>query len=102
MPPPCVSRQDGVARDTNQSHPFCLLYELHSYFRMLEIRHLRTLAALADTGSVSVAAKRVHLTQSALSHQLKTLEDRYGTTLFQRKSNPLRLSPAGQRLLDLA
>jgi len=64
---------------------------------MLEIRHLRTLVALAEAGNLSVAAKRVHLTQSALSHQLKTLEDRYGTTLFQRKSNPLRLSPAGQR-----
>ena len=69
---------------------------------MLEIRHLRTLLALAEAGNLSVAAKRVHLTQSALSHQLKTLEDRYGTTLFERKSNPLRLSPAGQRLLELA
>jgi LysR family transcriptional regulator for metE and metH len=69
---------------------------------MLEIRHLRTLAALAESGSLSVAAGRVHLTQSALSHQLKALEDHYGTTLFHRKSNPLRLSPAGQRLLDLA
>jgi len=69
---------------------------------MLEIRHLCTLVALADAGTLSVAAKRVHLTQSALSHQLKTLEDHYGTTLFERKSNPLRLSPAGQRLLDLA
>jgi len=69
---------------------------------MLEIRHLRTLLALAEAGNLSVAAKRVHLTQSALSHQVKTLEDRYGTTLFERKSNPLRLSPAGQRLLDLA
>lgn len=69
---------------------------------MIEIRHLRTLLALAEAGSLSVAARRVHLTQSALSHQLKTLEARYGTRLFERKSNPLRLSPAGQRLLELA
>ena len=69
---------------------------------MLEIRHLRTLIALAEAGSLSLAAKRVHLTQSALSHQLKTLEERYGARLFERKSNPLRLSPAGQRLLVLA
>jgi LysR family transcriptional regulator for metE and metH len=69
---------------------------------MLETRHLRTLIALAEAGNLSVAAKRVHLTQSALSHQLKTLEDHYGTTLFERKSQPLRLSPAGQRLLRLA
>ena len=69
---------------------------------MLEIRHLRTLIALAEAGNLSVAAQRVHLTQSALSHQLKALEDHYGTRLFERKSTPLRLSPAGQRLLDLA
>jgi LysR family transcriptional regulator for metE and metH len=69
---------------------------------MLEIRHLRTLAALAEAGNLSVAARRVHLTQSALSHQLKSLEERYGTTLFERKSHPLQLSPAGQRLLELA
>jgi len=69
---------------------------------MLEVRHLRTLLALAEAGNLSVAAKRVHLTQSALSHQLKTLEEHYGTTLFERKSQPLRLSPAGQRLLRLA
>lgn len=69
---------------------------------MLEFRHLRTLIALAEAGNISVAAKRVHLTQSALSHQLKVLEDHYGTTLFERKSNPLRLSAAGHRLLRLA
>ncbi|MBX9812929.1 MAG: LysR family transcriptional regulator [Burkholderiales bacterium] len=69
---------------------------------MLELRHLRTLIALADAGNISVAAKRVHLTQSALSHQLKVLEDHYGTMLFERKSNPLRLSAAGHRLLRLA
>jgi LysR family transcriptional regulator for metE and metH len=69
---------------------------------VLELRHLRTLNALAEAGSLSVAAKRVHLTQSALSHQLKLLEEHYGTRLFERKSSPLRLSPAGHRLLKLA
>ncbi|MBI4193508.1 MAG: LysR family transcriptional regulator [Betaproteobacteria bacterium] len=69
---------------------------------MLELRHLRTLIALAEAGNISVAARRVHLTQSALSHQLKVLEEHYGTRLFERKSNPLRLSPAGHRLLRLA
>ncbi|MEK8089367.1 LysR family transcriptional regulator [Thermithiobacillus plumbiphilus] len=68
----------------------------------LELRHLRTLIALAETGSLSAAAERVHLTQSALSHQIKSIEDEYGLRLFQRKSSPLRLSAAGQRLLDLA
>lgn len=68
----------------------------------LELRHLRTLQALAETGSLSAAAERVHLTQSALSHQIKALEDDFGLPLFQRKTTPLRLSSAGQRLLRLA
>lgn len=68
----------------------------------LELRHLRTLMALAETGSVSQAAARVFLTQSALSHQIKALEAHYGMSLFERKTQPLRLSPAGERLLALA
>lgn len=69
---------------------------------MIEIRHLRTLVALAESGSLSTAAQRVHLTQSALSHQIKQLEAHYQIRLFDRKSNPLKLSVAGQRLLALA
>ncbi|BAK75629.1 transcriptional regulator, LysR family [Pseudogulbenkiania sp. NH8B] len=68
----------------------------------LEIRHLKTLLALAETGSVSQAARRVFLTQSALSHQLKQLEEHYGLALFERKSQPLRFTLAGERLLTLA
>ncbi|WP_174873931.1 LysR family transcriptional regulator [Vogesella oryzae] len=69
---------------------------------LLELRHLKTLLALAETGSVSQAAKRVFLTQSALSHQLKALEEHYGLPLFERKTQPLRFTPAGERLLTLA
>ena len=54
----------------------------------LELRHLRTLLALKETGSVSMAAKRVYLTQSALSHQIKLMEEQFGLPLFERKSNP--------------
>jgi LysR family transcriptional regulator for metE and metH len=68
---------------------------------MLEVRHLRTIAALADTGSLARAAKRVHLSGSALSHQLKLIEDRYGE-LYLRKSQPLQLTAVGRRLLRLA
>ena len=67
-----------------------------------ELRHLRTLVALRDTGSLVDAAERVFLTQSALSHQLKDLETRIGATLFLRKTRPVRFTPAGQRLLALA
>ncbi len=69
---------------------------------MLEIRHLRALLALRDSGSLAQAAVRLHLTQSALSHQIKALEQYYGSRLFQRKSKPLNFTAAGQRLLTLA
>lgn len=68
----------------------------------LELRHLHTLAALADTGSLGRAADRVFVTQSALSHQIKALEAHYGTPLFERNSKPLRFTQAGSRLLALA
>lgn len=68
----------------------------------LDLRHLRTLAVLRDTGNLVQAAERLHLTQSALSHQTKALEEHYGLTLFLRKTRPLRFTPAGQRLLALA
>ena len=68
----------------------------------LELRHLKTLMALKETGSVSLAAKRVYLTQSALSHQIKLLEDQYGLPLFERKTQPLHFTAAGERLIKLA
>ena len=67
-----------------------------------ELRHLKTLIALKETGSVSLAAKRIYLTQSALSHQIKLLEDQYGLTLFERKTQPLHFTAAGERLIKLA
>lgn len=69
---------------------------------MIELRHLRSLVAIAETGRLAAAAERVRLTQSALSHQIRALEDHYGITLFQRTSSGLRHTPAGQRLLTLA
>ncbi|MBM3117322.1 LysR family transcriptional regulator [Jeongeupia naejangsanensis] len=69
---------------------------------ILELRHLKTLAAIRDTGSLTRAAERLHLTQSALSHQLRQLEEHYAMPLFARKSAPLKLTPAGERLVALA
>lgn len=68
----------------------------------VELRHLRTLVALRDSGSLVEAAERVHLTQSALSHQMKELETRVGCALFVRKTRPVRFTSAGNRLLTLA
>lgn len=69
---------------------------------MIEIRHLKTLLALRETGSLVEAAERLFLTQSALSHQIKELESRLGSELFIRKSRPLRFTETGKRLLQLA
>lgn len=68
----------------------------------LELRQLQSLAAIRDSGSMAAAAERLHLTQSALSHQIRNLEERYGCRLFARKSRPLRFTPVGRRLLALA
>ena len=69
---------------------------------MLEIRHLKTLHALREADSLVEAAERLHLTQSALSHQFKELEERLGVPLFVRKTKPVRFTSAGLRLLQLA
>src|SRR3546814_10619332 len=69
---------------------------------MLEIRHLETLCAIRDAGSLQEAAERLHVTQSALSHQLRDLETRLKTPLLNRRTRPARLTTAGLRVLALA
>jgi LysR family transcriptional regulator for metE and metH len=68
----------------------------------LELRHLRTIKAIHDTGGMARAADLLNITQSALSHQMKGLEDQAGVELFVRRAKPLKLSPAGMRLLRAA
>lgn len=68
----------------------------------LEIKHLRALKMLQQTGSFGAAARRLHLTQSALSHQLRALERYLGTPLVLRSARPLVFTPTGKRLLALA
>lgn len=50
----------------------------------LEIRHLKLVAAIAESGSVTRAGNRLQLTQSALSHQLRDAEEQLGVALFDR------------------
>ncbi|MCB5363344.1 LysR family transcriptional regulator [Pusillimonas sp. CC-YST705] len=69
---------------------------------MLEIRHLETIAALQEAGSLQEAAERLHVTQSALSHQIRDLEVRLKTPLLNRRTRPARLTTAGLRVLALA
>ena len=68
----------------------------------IEFRHLRTIKAIHEAGGLARAADQLHITQSALSHQVKGLEDQAGVELFVRRSKPLKLSAAGLRLLRLA
>ena len=68
----------------------------------LEFRHLRTIRAIHQAGGLARAAEILNMTQSALSHQVKGLEDQAGMELFVRRSKPMRLSAAGIRMLKLA
>lgn len=68
----------------------------------IEFRHLRTIKAIHEAGGLGKAADLLNITQSALSHQIKGLEDQAGVELFVRRSKPLKLSAAGLRLLRAA
>lgn len=68
----------------------------------IDLKHLKTISALAEQGSLAGAALTLNLTQSALSHQLKELEIRLNLELFLRKSRPLVLTAAGQQMLAIS
>jgi LysR family transcriptional regulator, regulator for metE and metH len=68
----------------------------------LEVRHLRLVTEVATLGSVTRAAERLHLTQSAISHQLRDIESRLGTPLFHRLGKRMVATPAGERVLRSA
>lgn len=82
-----------------QTHNF---QDKHEFRMHIEFRHLRTIKAIHETGGLAKAADQLNVTQSALSHQVKGLEDQAGVELFVRRSKPLKLSAAGMRLLRLA
>src|SRR6266404_416344 len=68
----------------------------------MELRHLRYFAAVAAHGSFSRAAKQLHLTQPALSRQVKSLEDEIGVALIVRGQNTISLSSAGEDFYEEA
>src|SRR5262245_32924337 len=68
----------------------------------VDVRHLKLVATVAERGSLTKAGDQLHLTQSALSHQLRDLEARLATPLFLRVGKRMVLTPAGDRFLTLA
>ncbi len=69
---------------------------------MIELYELRQFVAFAETGTLSEAAEILHLSQPALSRNMKKLEDDLGLTLFERKKNRLKLNENGNYVLELA
>ncbi len=68
----------------------------------MEIRHLRLVKAIVEKGSITKAIDKLHLTQSALSHQLKEAEYQLGTKIFLRQNKKLILTKAGEKLYETA
>jgi LysR family transcriptional regulator, regulator for metE and metH len=68
----------------------------------MEIRHLKLIKAIAEEGSITKAIDKLHLTQSALSHQLREAEQHLGTKIFLRVNKKMVLTKAGEQLYDTA
>ncbi len=68
----------------------------------MELIHFRILLALKQRGTLNAASESLHLTQSALSHQMKNLEQRLGIVLWRKQGRTLVLTQAGNYLSDVA
>lgn len=70
--------------------------------RHLDLQLVRAFIAVAQSGSMTVAARHLHVTQSGLSHQIKRLEETLGCVLLERDARGCRLSAEGARFIDRA
>ena len=69
---------------------------------MIDLHKLRVFFVVAQEGSFSAAAERLYITQSAVSHAIKSLEQELDCRLFDRLGRSVKLTPAGVQLLDRA
>ena len=69
---------------------------------LLDADQLKTFVAIVDSGSFTRAGDAVHKTQSAVSMQMKKLEERLGKPVFEREGRGSKLTEEGERLLDYA
>src|SRR3984893_7094450 len=68
----------------------------------MELRHLRYFVAVAEAGSLTVAAQKLHTSQPSLSRQIRDLEDEVGAQLLTRRARGIELTPAGRAFLEHA
>jgi DNA-binding transcriptional LysR family regulator len=76
--------------------------QMHNPADLLETRQLLAFKTIVEAGGFTKAARQLHLTQSALSHQIKTLETQLGTQVFARIGKRVALTQAGEVLLRYA
>jgi len=68
----------------------------------MDVKHLKLVKTLAETGTLSAAGKRLFISQPALSRQLSAVEDELGVSLFYRMGKKMVLTPTGERLVESA
>src|SRR6187431_353927 len=68
----------------------------------MDLRQLEIIRAIAETGSFTAAGEKLHVSQSAISRQILILEDKLGEPVFHRIGRRIRITPAGESLLQLS
>src|SRR4029078_1369717 len=72
------------------------------YADRMDLRQLEIIRAIADTGSLNAAGEKLHVSQSAISRQILLLEEELGEPVFHRIGRRIRITPAGEALLQLS
>jgi LysR family glycine cleavage system transcriptional activator len=81
-------------------YEYCTLPSMNTANRHTSLRGLRTFCIAAECASFRAAAERLFITASAVSHQIKSLEEEFGTKLFEKSGRSLQLTAAGESLYE--